>query len=190
MPPRRGKQIPGTLMLDWQSFEVQASKPNIRRPKTACGPCRGVKVKCNGQQACERCRNRGLRCTYTPPPNTQHIQNAQNRNGNKNGHISNQSSTGMSTSTATPVMSSQMMPTTTLPTNSTTPDPMAVELPGDIFSMTARGAIAAPSTDPSTGMVNQALEQFDWVFPDTDLSFNVSHSLQITPNETPANRSP
>lgn len=180
-PPRR-KQIPGTLVLNWQSPEAQASKPVIRRPMTACEPCRAVKVKCNGQQACERCRNRGLRCTYTPPPNTQNLQNAQNGNGNENGHTSAESSARMPTLTTTPVMSSQMMPATILPTNPTTPDPMSVDLPGDIFSMTASGTVAAPSTHPNTGMeFSQALEQFDWVFPDTDLSFNVSHSLQITP---------
>ncbi|KAJ1707303.1 hypothetical protein NYO67_10559 [Aspergillus flavus] len=78
LPTSRRKQIPGTLVLNWQSPETQASKPLIRRPMTACEACRAAKVKCNGQRSCERCTSRGLHCTYTPSPNTQDINASGN----------------------------------------------------------------------------------------------------------------
>lgn len=60
---RKG-EIPGNFVLKWQSSGSRGSKPLVRRPMTACSSCRTAKVKCNGQQECDRCTSRGLVCKY------------------------------------------------------------------------------------------------------------------------------
>jgi hypothetical protein len=65
----RGKQIPGTMVHNWQAAKDQPAKPLIRRPPTACESCRTAKVKCDGKTDCSRCKIRGLSCIYTPKPN-------------------------------------------------------------------------------------------------------------------------
>ncbi|KAH8726012.1 hypothetical protein GQ44DRAFT_726384 [Phaeosphaeriaceae sp. PMI808] len=59
--PRKGN-VPHNFMLKWQS---SGPRPLIRRPMTACQMCRIAKVKCSGQQECDRCTSRGHVCTYT-----------------------------------------------------------------------------------------------------------------------------
>ncbi|KAJ5612265.1 hypothetical protein N7510_005459 [Penicillium lagena] len=87
---------------------------------TACEACRSAKVKCNGHRNCELCRNRGHRCTYAPP------LNAQNSNEVVNENIG-----------AEPRVTSKTQ---------TTPDPMSVDLTGDIFSIPGGSSGTVPST--------------------------------------------
>ena len=182
----RRRQIPGTMVLNWQPPETQASKPLIRRPMTACEPCRSAKVKCNGQRNCERCRNRGLRCTYAPAPN------AQNGNGISNRSVDSTEST--TTATIASPSNSQTLSTTSTSTTQTAPDPMSVDLTGDMFSISGSTAAAVPPIHTSSGLehwgevtFNQALEQLDWVFPESDLTLNVSHSPRIKLTVIPFN---
>ncbi|EIT81835.1 hypothetical protein AO1008_08037 [Aspergillus oryzae 100-8] len=163
-PTSRRKQIPGTLVLNWQSPETQASKPLIRRPMTACEACRAAKVKCNGHRSCERCTSRGLHCTYTPSPNTQDI----NASGNLGAETVTLTSPPNSQSSCTP--SIQMLP------SQTTPDPIPVSLPDDIFPLPSCSASAVQSVPTDNALehwreetFNQGLEQFDWVFPEADI---------------------
>lgn len=167
------KKIPGTLVLNWQPPETQPSKPLIRRPMTACEACRSAKVKCNGQRTCERCRNRGLHCSYVPPSNPQNEKGdgARNRNG----------STGYQSTLAKSPSSIQAMPTTSLSTNQTRSDPMSVDLTDNPFSIPDHSSGMLPLTQTNSGLeqwgeetFNHALEEFDWVFPGSDLSLNVS----------------
>ncbi|KAB8224868.1 hypothetical protein BDV33DRAFT_187854 [Aspergillus novoparasiticus] len=168
-PTSRRKQIPGTLVLNWQSPETQPSKPLIRRPMTACEACRAAKVKCNGQQSCERCTSRGLHCTYTPSPNTQDI--------NASGSV------GAETITVTspPNSQSSRIPSIPMPTSQTTPDPMPVSVPGDLCPLPSCSVSAAQSVPTDNALehwheetFNQGLEQFGWVFPEADIGFDVS----------------
>ncbi|KAB8212596.1 hypothetical protein BDV34DRAFT_184256 [Aspergillus parasiticus] len=168
-PTSRRKQIPGTLVLNWQSPETQASKPLIRRPMTACEACRAAKVKCNGQQSCERCTSRGLHCTYTPSPNTQDI----NGSGNVGAEII--------TVTSPPNSQTPCAPSIPMPTSQTTPDPMPVSLPGDLFPLPGCSAGAVQSVPTENALehwreetFNHGLEQFDWVFPEADVGLEPS----------------
>lgn len=63
---RRKQEIPANLVQKWQSSPLRVSKPQVRRPKTACERCRTAKVRChgNGQNECSRCTSRGLPCRY------------------------------------------------------------------------------------------------------------------------------
>lgn len=61
---RKG-EIPGKFIQKWQSSGTRAKKPLVRRPMTACQACRTAKVKCDGQEECERCTSRGIVCKYT-----------------------------------------------------------------------------------------------------------------------------
>ncbi|KAE8367278.1 hypothetical protein BDV27DRAFT_76110 [Aspergillus caelatus] len=168
-PTSRRKQIPGTLVLNWQSPETQASKPLIRRPMTACEACRTAKVKCNGQRSCERCRTRGLHCTYTPPPNTQ--------DGNRSGNAG----TERVTTTSPPDSQTSRTQSIPMPASQTTLDPMPIDLPGDFFSLPGGSAGAAQSILTGNALeywreetFNQELEQFNWVFPEPDIGLDPS----------------
>lgn len=168
-PSSRANQIPGTLVLNWQPPETQASKPLVRRPMTACEACRSAKVKCNRQQTCERCRNRGLRCTYA--------NSGGNADGTRNAGA--ESATAMATTSPS---NSQTLSSDWPPAGqTTTPDPMSADW---------AGGVVAPSTNPSAksatehgweGTFHQALEQFDWIFPESDLGFDVSRPPRICP---------
>lgn len=173
MSPSRKKQIPGTLVLNWQPSERQAAKPVMRRPMTACEACRAAKVKCNGQNTCERCKTRGLRCSYSP------ALNAQNEAGQGIGH-SRKSTRDRSGTTRSP-SNGQVMPPTSLSTsqNQTQSDPMSVDMTGNPFAMaeTSPEMLPFPQTNnlpqPNQNELehwgeetfNNALEEFDWVFP-------------------------
>jgi hypothetical protein len=76
---RKG-DVPNNFILKWQS---SGPKPLVRRPMTACQPCRTAKVKCDGQPQCDRCNTRDLVCKYTnssvpdiPPSNPSSSTNA------------------------------------------------------------------------------------------------------------------
>ncbi|KAM0809742.1 hypothetical protein AB5N19_10089 [Seiridium cardinale] len=62
--PTPRQRIPGTSVFNWQSPETPGTRPLIRRPATACEPCRNAKAKCDGNRQCDRCKSRGHRCTY------------------------------------------------------------------------------------------------------------------------------
>lgn len=62
----RKNDIPRDLILNWQSSRGRGARPLVRRPLTACEPCRGAKVRCDrAQPGCGRCRDRGTDCKYT-----------------------------------------------------------------------------------------------------------------------------
>lgn len=153
--PKR-RQIPGTSVLQWQSSETLTP----RRPMTACKACRLAKAKCNGQQTCERCRSRGIRCTYSRPSS-----------GARNGNSKNKSSAPQ-TPTGTSPLNGQEIAV------STTPDPMSVDVPGDVFSM-SNGSTSQSTANPLDNWreesFQQALEEFNWVFPEPEFSLDVSH---------------
>ncbi|KAB5554873.1 hypothetical protein GE09DRAFT_1222342 [Coniochaeta sp. 2T2.1] len=53
------------MVLNWHSSgDHRTNKPVVRRPMTACAPCRTAKVRCNGKAECGRCASKGLRCVY------------------------------------------------------------------------------------------------------------------------------
>lgn len=163
----RKKQIPGTLVLNWQSPERQAAKPLMRRPMTACEACRAAKVKCNGQRACERCKNRGLRCSYSP---------ALNAPGEAGHGVSNRrKSTGDRSAPTRSPSNGQIIPPSSLSASQsqTQSDPISVDLAGNPFAIseTSPEMLSFPQTN-SNGLehwgeetFNHALEEFDWVFP-------------------------
>ena len=77
MPPAqhtrtsRMGEIPRDFISNWQSRDA---KPLIRRPATACEACRVAKVKCNGQQKCDRCTGRAISCRYSyAHPRNRHL---------------------------------------------------------------------------------------------------------------------
>lgn len=163
MPPAAGsspkrRQIPGTSVLQWQSSETHTP----RRPMTACKACRLAKAKCNGQQNCERCRSRGLRCTYSRPSS-----------GARNGNSKNKSPASQTPTGAFPLNGQEIAA-------STTPDPMSVDGPDNLFSMSNHAGSTSQSTaNPMDSWreetFQQALEEFNWVFPEPEFSLNVSH---------------
>lgn len=154
--PKR-RRIPGTSVLQWQSPETQTAVSLPRRPMTACKACRLAKAKCNGQQSCDRCKNRGLRCVYS------HASGASSGNSNK--------SPASHTPTATSPLNGKELAATPA-------DEMLVDVPGNAFSVAGHGQ---PATDnPIDHSFQQALEEFNWVFPDSEFSFNVSPSPHKT----------
>ncbi|KAI9147510.1 hypothetical protein HJFPF1_12536 [Paramyrothecium foliicola] len=62
---RRGG-IPLNLVNNWQCPGKRNQQVLVRRPITACEPCRAAKVKCDGQYDCGRCTSRGMDCKYAP----------------------------------------------------------------------------------------------------------------------------
>jgi len=167
------QQIPGTLVLNWQSPSKQPSKPLIRRPMTACEACRSAKVKCNGQLACERCKSRGLLCSYGPALNS---NNETCRRSN-----SGKSSVGDRPASSKSTHDSHARPTASLSTSQTQSDPMSVDLTSNLFNASNSNPDMLPFPQTNSGLeqwgeetFNQALEEFDWVFPGSDLSLNVS----------------
>ncbi|PWY65697.1 hypothetical protein BO70DRAFT_383235 [Aspergillus heteromorphus CBS 117.55] len=151
LDPRR-KQIPGTLVLNWQSPETRNKKPLARRPMTACQACRTAKAKCSGLRRCERCKSRGLRCSYAS--STSQTRSDDANDNESNGNIR----AGASTTTISPndeVISDSVA--TPFPT-----DAMPVDFP-DIF--TNSGEDHTPPSHAMEQTFTQALEQFDWVFP-------------------------
>jgi hypothetical protein len=169
MPPAAGsspkkRQIPGTSVLQWQSPEIHTTR---RRPMTACKTCRLAKAKCNGQQSCERCRTRGIRCTYS------RASSGAARNGNsksKSPTPTSQTPTGESPLNGQGIVAA-----------SVTPDSMSADVSGDVFSMSGHAGSAGQSTTTNPmdhwreETFQQALEEFNWVFPEPDFSLNVSH---------------
>ncbi|KAJ5570045.1 uncharacterized protein N7459_009475 [Penicillium hispanicum] len=173
-PASQRKQIPGTQVLSWHSSERQAKKPRIRRPITACEACRSAKAKCNGQHGCERCKNRGLRCTHATPPNTS--------GGHGNGSVRPEI-VATSSPSVDQVIPVDVAPTaaTPAPADQITLHSTSVDLSGDLISMASRNEGAIQHVPASHAMdhwredsFNQALEQFDWVFPEPDIGLNVS----------------
>ncbi|KAH8799096.1 hypothetical protein F5884DRAFT_742654 [Xylogone sp. PMI_703] len=170
----RKRQIPGTLVLNWQSIENPATRSLVRRPMTACGACRAAKVKCNGQRRCERCRSRDLHCTYTTPANTSEMGNG---------------SAGAKTS---PVVSQVTSSASSLSTSQMPPDGICIDSPcdaADPVRIDGGGTSPLASHDStmdywSEEMFNQALDQFDWTFPELDTSLNIqaSHGSGFLPS--------
>jgi hypothetical protein len=72
LPEKSG--IPSDFILNWQSSKNRGAKPLIRRPVTACEPCRAAKVKCNAQKDCRRCSSRGIECVYVVPKNSSGVE--------------------------------------------------------------------------------------------------------------------
>lgn len=80
MPPAqhtrtsRMREIPRAFISSWQCPGARDAKPLVRRPATACEACRVAKVKCNGQQECDRCTGRGISCSYSyAHPRNRHL---------------------------------------------------------------------------------------------------------------------
>lgn len=179
----RKNQIPGTLVLNWQAPDTQTSKPTVRRPMTACEACRTAKVKCNGQRACERCRNRGLLCSYRPLPNSPSGANNQERE--RHGSIGDQSVSATS-STGSNSSSIQTLPPSSLSTSHTTPEKMSIDMTGDPFSISESASNMMPFSRTGGGVdswgeetFNHALEEFDWVFPASDIALCVCHRSSL-----------
>ncbi|QKX64433.1 uncharacterized protein TRUGW13939_11607 [Talaromyces rugulosus] len=184
MPPAAGsspkkRQIPGTSVLQWQSPEIHTSR---RRPMTACKTCRLAKAKCNGQQSCERCRTRGIRCTYSRASSGA----ARNRNS-KSKSPASQTPTGESPSNGQGIV-----------VTGATSDPMSVDVPGDVFPMSDHAGSTGQSTTTNPmdhwreETFQQALEEFNWVFPEPDFSLNLSddpdrNGLELFPPVRPEN---
>lgn len=146
------------MVLNWQPVEGQSSKTLIRRPMTACEACRSAKIKCNGQRDCERCKKRGLHCSYNPSVNA----HTEPEHG-----VSNPS-----TSTGNQATSMGQMQS----------DPMSVEMSNNPFAVSETGPEMMPFRQTDNGLeqwgeetFNHALEEFDWVFPSCDLGLDVSH---------------
>lgn len=143
---RKGR-IPGTLVLNWQSPEAQHGKTLTRRPMTACEACRTAKVKCDAQRECGRCKARGLRCRYL-------TRGSAGRDGPELDTPLERNLVGPEGgSSAESQESSQMLP----------------DLPIDLESGTLQTASDAIDWE-GDGAFNRALEQFDWVFSDTNLT--------------------
>lgn len=60
--PARDGEIPDRFIKNWRKSPKPT--PPVRRGITACESCRAAKVRCNGQQDCQRCIARQLVCTY------------------------------------------------------------------------------------------------------------------------------
>lgn len=175
----RKNQIPGTLVLNWQAPDTQTSKPTVRRPMTACEACRTAKVKCNGQRACERCKNRGLLCSYRPPPNSPSGVNNQDRE--RHASVGDQSVSAISSTGSNP-SNIQSFPPSSLSTSHTTPEKMSIDMTGDPLCISESPSNIMPFSRASGGMeawgeetFNHALEEFDWVFPASDIALGVCH---------------
>jgi hypothetical protein len=150
---RKG-DVPSKFILKWQS---SGPKPQVRRPTTACQPCRTAKVKCNGQPQCDRCNTRDLACKYTnssvpepPPP-------------------SNPSST---TNAASPIGPTQT-PSEEITINL---EPANVT---NLLSMDSTGCDDAfePMADWSPDAAHHALDDFAW--PPMDTNFTVGYSSDV-----------
>lgn len=147
----RKRLIPGTQVLKWQDPDDTNAKPVSRRPMTACKGCRSAKIKCNGKGTCDRCKKKGLPCTYGPSSKT------------------NDKNEGDSASTEF-LSDKNIVYDKSLSPNG--------DHPSNILSHGIDDAM--PSThnalDPwSAETFNHALEEFDWVFPDSAFNNDVSY---------------
>lgn len=68
--PARDGEIPDHFIVNWPKSKSGTrsdpikTAPLVRRAITACEKCRAAKVRCNGQQDCQRCISRRLVCSY------------------------------------------------------------------------------------------------------------------------------
>lgn len=178
MSSQSRQQIPGTNVLNWQSPSKKRVKPSIRRPMTACEACRSAKVKCNRQETCERCKNRGLICSYGPALNSNN--EICHRPSRRKRSVGDRPTSSKSPST------SHAIPTTSLSTTQNQSDPMSVYLTGNLFNLPDSNPEMLPFPQTNSGLeqwgeetFNHALEEFDWVFPGSDLSLKVSFSRSL-----------
>ncbi|KAH8673795.1 hypothetical protein BX600DRAFT_215728 [Xylariales sp. PMI_506] len=153
--PRRARaakgRIPGTLVMNWQP-KAAARSPLARRPKTACEPCRLAKVKCSGERLCSRCSTRRLSCRYRGSPYSSTTSNSAPSPDGSHAPISvHQSGFGVGT----------------LPLN---------EEPLGFPANSAEGILGA-NVEWTDEMFEQALEDFNWIFPDTQMT--TSEPLQL-----------
>lgn len=155
-PGVQKKSIPGTQILDWQS--TASTRPRVRRPVTACESCRSAKAKCSGQSNCDRCVKRGLQCKFKSTSSSRESVDGYQNDGGSSG--------------STPSLAVIDVP----------PESVSVDLPSTEFPMASQ---EVPSEIPTMNgsenwnerALNEALEQFDWVFQDPDITFNVGPSL-------------
>ena len=148
----RKREVPRAFILNWQCPGTREAKPLVRRPMTACEACRIAKVKCNGQQECDRCTRRGISCRYT---------DASSRNPDLSQMSPRRTSTDASPS---------------LSQTQTTPEEMSMDLgidAADPFCMDNVAYEQAHGTvvDWPQEVFNQRVEHLDW--SPLDINLNV-----------------
>lgn len=158
-PGVQKKSIPGTQILDWQT--TASTRPRVRRPVTACEACRSAKAKCNGQSNCDRCTKRGLHCKFTSTSSAR-----ESGDGYRNDGGSNDSTPSLSVNDVPPESILVDLPSATFPM-------VNQEIPSEIPAMSR-------SENWNERALNEALEQFDWVFQDPDIAFNASTLSNIS----------
>ncbi|KAJ5693029.1 hypothetical protein N7462_002452 [Penicillium macrosclerotiorum] len=174
----RKRHIPGTQTLRWPSPESRVSKPHVRRPMTACEACRTAKVKCNGQRVCDRCKDRKLHCTYTKPSLKETGTSSEaTRNMEKSIREEVVKPQSLSNSQAMPEPSAE---------NQALPGLTSTDFRGDGLHSHDGDLDILPPVHTSNGIeswgeeeFNHALEEFDWVFSEPDLSLDVSRSAPV-----------
>jgi hypothetical protein len=147
----RKREIPRNFILNWQCPGTQGAKPLVRRPMTACEACRIAKVKCNGQQECDRCNSRGIYCRYTTPAK---------------GHADRSRRNTLDTSSNASTPPSQTAPEqiSMVQTIDST-DPFSID--NVAYEQTPDNVVDWPKE-----MVNQVANQLDWSH--LDINLNVS----------------
>ncbi|KAH8653803.1 hypothetical protein BX600DRAFT_471665 [Xylariales sp. PMI_506] len=156
-------QIPGTLVFNWQPTDSQGTRSLVRRPITACQPCRAARAKCKGTLPCARCRARGISC----------------KNITQVGHRYSSASNRLSGHTVQSVE----------PALVENPA-VSIVLGSPVTSSTMTLESASPHMIPPLGSeikysgeaLDSALEQFDWTFCD-DIDFEMD-TINVGPSST------
>ncbi|KAK4178431.1 hypothetical protein QBC36DRAFT_104966 [Triangularia setosa] len=155
---RKG-EIPRNFIRNWHSSASRpgGGSPLVRRPITACQSCRAAKVKCDGQQECNRCTSRGIACRYVNTETAGSIQQ-----------------TDRPTTITTGVV--------VLPAATATASPKAVSLDFDAMDATDHSSldtVAYPPildimTDWTNETISQSFGEFDWRAMDPSLHTTTS----------------
>ncbi|KAJ5272366.1 hypothetical protein N7478_007491 [Penicillium angulare] len=146
------KSIPGTQVLDWRA---RTPRPRLRRPMTACQACRSAKAKCNGQSKCQRCKKRGISCEFNPISNE--------GNGSINGDHYDRRRNSVTPSLLTDdVPAGQIPESRCIPRHDTITNQQSPQ-----YDSTFNGV-----ENWNERALNDALEQFDWIFPEPQITLD------------------